>query len=111
MLLRDPAGNRPLLLITTACPVDPQHHVSHKVSRLLAKNNFLRSHAKRFGHLTPRERDILRCLALGQTAPDIAKNLFLSVQTVETHRRNMRHKLGVQNAFELSEYARAFDLI
>jgi DNA-binding CsgD family transcriptional regulator len=112
VLLRDePAPGRPLLLITTACPVDTLHHVTHKVSRMLAENNFLRQHAARFSQLTTRERQVLQKLALGKSAGEIAGELFLSAQTVETHRRNLRRKLGVQNFFQLAEYARAFDLI
>ncbi|TGE26051.1 LuxR family transcriptional regulator [Hymenobacter aquaticus] len=111
VLLRDEDTGQPLLLVTTSLPVDPLHHVTHKVSRLLEENNFLRQHAPRFGQLTRREREVLRLLALGHSAPEIAAELFISVQTAETHRRNVRQKLGATSAFELSEYARAFDLI
>ena len=110
VLLRADDGTA-LLIITTACPVDPLHHVTHKVNRLLQENNFLRQHAVRFGQLTVREREVLRRLALGESAPDTAVALFLSVQTVETHRRNLRRKLGTQTSYELVEYSQAFDLI
>lgn len=110
VLLRD-AAYGPLLLITTASPIDPLHHVTHKVSRLLEENNFLRQHAPRFASLTRREREVLRLLALGHTAPQIGTELFLSTQTVETHRRNLRQKLHAESQFELGQYARAFDLI
>lgn len=111
VLLRDEDTGQPLLLVTNSIPVDPLHHVTHKVSRLLAENNFLRQNAARFGQLTQREREVLRLLALGRSAPEIAEQLFISAQTAETHRRNLRQKLGAATAFELSEYARAFDLI
>jgi DNA-binding CsgD family transcriptional regulator len=110
VLLRD-AELGPLLLITTASPIDPLHHVTHKVSRLLEENNFLRQHAPLFASLTRREREVLRLLALGHTAPQIGTELFLATQTVETHRRNLRHKLQAESQFELGQYARAFDLI
>jgi len=110
VLLRD-AEHQPLLLITTASPVDPLHHVTHKVSRLLEENNFLRQHAPLFASLTRREREVLRLLALGHTAPQIGAELFLATQTIETHRRNLRHKLQAESQFELGQYARAFDLI
>ena len=110
VLLRD-AEESPLLLITTACPIDPLHHVTHKVSRLLEENNFLRQHSTLFAALTRREREVLRLLALGHTAPQIGVELFLATQTVETHRRNLRQKLHAESVFELGQYARAFDLI
>ncbi|PJJ61290.1 response regulator transcription factor [Hymenobacter chitinivorans] len=111
VLLRDEETGQPLLLVTTSIPVDPLHHVTHKVSRLLEENNFLRQHAVRFGQLTRREREVLRLLTLGHSAPEIADQLFISAQTVETHRRNLRQKLGAFSAFELGQYARAFDLV
>ncbi|RYY20505.1 MAG: LuxR family transcriptional regulator [Cytophagaceae bacterium] len=110
VLLRD-ADQSPLLIITTACPIDPLHHVTHKVSRVLEENNFLRQHAALFAALTRREREVLRLLALGHTAPQIGVELFLATQTVETHRRNLRQKLRAESVFELGQYARAFDLI
>lgn len=110
VLLRDPAGP-PLLLCTTACSVDPEHHLTHKVSRLLEENNFLRQHAPRYATLTAREREVLRLLALGHSAPEVAAQLFMSPATAETHRRNVRQKLEAESAYELGQYARAFDLI
>ena len=56
-------------------------------------------------------REVLRLLALGHTAPQIGAELFLATQTIETHRRNLRHKLQAESQFELGQYARAFDLI
>lgn len=111
VLLRDEDTGQPLLLVTSSVPIDPLHHVTHKVNRLLEENNFLRLHAPRFATLTTREREVLRLLTLGHSAPEIAETLFISAQTAETHRRNIRRKLGAESVFELSEYARAFDLI
>jgi two-component system response regulator NreC len=45
--------------------------------------------------LTPREREILRLIALGNTNAQIAGDLYLSIRTVETHRANIQSKLGV----------------
>ncbi|RZL10933.1 MAG: LuxR family transcriptional regulator [Hymenobacter sp.] len=110
LLLRDTAG-QPLLILSTAHSIDPKHHLTHKVQRLLDENVFLRTNHGRFATLTTREREVLRALALGQSAPEIASHLFISPQTAETHRRNLRRKLGAESAFELGQYARAFDLI
>ncbi|GAB3637251.1 hypothetical protein GCM10027422_28410 [Hymenobacter arcticus] len=110
LLLRDVAG-QPLLVVSAAHSIDPKHHLTHKVQRLLDENTFLRTHHGRFATLTTREREVLRALALGHSAPEIASHLFISPQTAETHRRNLRRKLGAESAFELGQYARAFDLI
>ena len=44
--------------------------------------------------LTTREREVERLLALGKRGADIAAELFISLDTVETHTRNARLKLG-----------------
>jgi DNA-binding CsgD family transcriptional regulator len=102
---------QPLLLLTLAQAIDPASHITHKVRRLLDENAFLRAHYDRFATLTAREREVLRGVVLGESAPEIAERLFISPQTAETHRRNLRRKLQAESAFELGQYARAFDLI
>jgi DNA-binding CsgD family transcriptional regulator/tetratricopeptide (TPR) repeat protein len=52
--------------------------------------------------LTPREREIARLLAAGQTARSIADALVISERTVETHAAAVYRKLGVANRQELS---------
>ena len=112
LLLRGTDG-QPLLLICMASPIGPDAHLAVKVNmqRLLDENNFLRTNHTRFATLTSREREVLRSLALGYSAPEIAARLFISPQTAETHRRNLRRKLQADSAFELGQYARVFDLI
>ena len=55
--------------------------------------------------LTEREREVLRLLALGHTNQEIAKSLFLSVRTVETHRAHIMQKLRLTTRAELVHYA------
>lgn len=110
IFMQDDEG-KPILSITVALPVDPQQHITHKVSRLLDENIFLREHYQQFATLTEREREILKHLTLSLSATEIAELLSLSVHTVETHRKNIKKKLGVNTTYDLSLYARAFDLI
>jgi DNA-binding CsgD family transcriptional regulator len=110
ILMRDDAGD-PLLSITLASPIDPLHHVTSKVGRLLEENNFLRKNFHRFSGLSERERQVLKLLALGKSALETSEELYISVSTVETHRRNIKLKLCTNSFFELTQYARAFDLI
>lgn len=56
-------------------------------------------------HLTPREIEIIRYIADGLTNHDIAKKLFLSVATVDTHRKNILSKLHLNNSASLVKYA------
>ncbi|MES2830355.1 MAG: LuxR C-terminal-related transcriptional regulator [Bacteroidota bacterium] len=110
ILMRDESG-QPLLTITTSYPVGSLQHINNKVERLLEENNFLRNHYTQFSKLTRRECDVLSLLAIGKSSTEIGDKLFISVGTVETHRKNIRQKLNVTTSFELSQYARAFDLI
>lgn len=110
VLTQGQAG-QPLLIICLSCCIEADSHLTAKVQRLLDENTFLRSHAATFASLTGRERQVLTHLARSHSSGEIAEALFISSQTVDTHRRNLRHKLGAANAFELGQYARAFDLI
>lgn len=55
--------------------------------------------------LTPRERDILDGIAKGYANKRIADELGLSVRTVESHRLNLKRKLGIEGQAELVKYA------
>lgn len=55
--------------------------------------------------LTPREEEILALIARGLTNRQIAEQLFISVNTVETHRRHLLEKLGARSRAELVSYA------
>jgi two-component system response regulator NreC len=55
--------------------------------------------------LSDREREVLRLLALGHTNQEIAKQLFISVRTAETHRAHIMRKLRLDTRAELVRYA------
>lgn len=55
--------------------------------------------------LTSREREVLRLLAEGKRTSQIAQLLDISVKTVDTHRQQIIHKLGIRSLAELTKYA------
>ncbi len=55
--------------------------------------------------LTNREREVLRLLARGYAYKEIAKELYISIKTVETHVSNVLRKLQMSNRYELSRWA------
>lgn len=55
--------------------------------------------------LTPRENQVLHLAALGSTNTEIADQLQISRRTVETHRANMMHKLGLNSHLDLLRFA------
>lgn len=55
--------------------------------------------------LTPREREVLQCIATGKSNKHIAREMNLSVRTVETHRLNIKRKLGIEGQADLIRFA------
>ena len=55
--------------------------------------------------LTPREREVLKLIAEAYTNRQIAETLMLAEKTVESHRANLLHKLGMRDRVELVRYA------
>lgn len=61
--------------------------------------------------LTKREQQVLQAVSNGLTSAEIADKLFISVITVETHRRNLLQKFKAKNMFELVKIATENKLI
>ena len=61
--------------------------------------------------LTPRETEVLRLVAQGYTSQQIADQLSISVNTVETHRAHIMEKLGLRGRAQLVRYAIARGLL
>ncbi|GAB5400504.1 MAG: nitrate respiration regulation response regulator NreC [Aureisphaera sp.] len=68
----------------------------------LMKNNAAK---RKKGGLSKSEREILRLIGQGKTTSEIADIRFTAVSTVEKHRKNMIHKLGLSGKGELLRYA------
>ncbi len=58
-----------------------------------------------FTRLTPRETEVLKLISNGSTTSEIASQIGLSINTIETHRRNMLSKLGLKNTAQLVRYS------
>lgn len=61
--------------------------------------------------LSPREREVLRLLALGHTNQEIAHELYVSVRTVESHRAHIMTKLRANSRAEMVQHALAGGLL
>ncbi|MES9994850.1 response regulator [Desulfovibrio aminophilus] len=81
------------------------------VAKLLTREGESRAAVEPYQTLTTREQEVLRLLAEGLSAKDVAKHLFVSPKTVENHRTNLMRKLGLQNTVELIRYAARIGLI
>ena len=58
-----------------------------------------------YSTLSSREREVLQLVAEGKTSAETAKEMHISVKTVETHRRNIVQKVGLHGTAELTKYA------
>ena len=73
-------------------------------ARLIAADSEERKRAEE-DPLSDREREVLQLLALGHTNQEIAKQLYISVRTAETHRAHIMQKLRLSSRAELVRYA------
>ena len=89
-----------LLDAVRAAARDEEYVSPHVAARLAALHR-----ARTGSHLTLREVEVLRQIALGHTSVEIARKLRLSPRTIETHRAHIQRKLGVRTRAELVRYA------
>ena len=74
--------------------------------RLLGKPVASRDPGAPLAGLTKREFEVLRAIGQGLGTRDIAAQLGMSAKTVDSHRRNVREKLGLHSPTDLVRYAR-----
>lgn len=60
---------------------------------------------ERYDGLSERERQVLTLIAEGKTSQEVADDLFLSINTIQTHRSHIMEKLNLHNRAELIRYA------
>lgn len=58
---------------------------------------------ERLGHLTAREREVMRCILAGKMNKVIADELNIAMRTVEVHRAHIFEKMGIKSALELAK--------
>jgi DNA-binding NarL/FixJ family response regulator len=78
------------------------NYLGEEVSKTLL-NSFMKnpSTGESIEKLSDREKEVLACIATGLTTHEIADQLFISKNTVETHRKNLLYKLKARNTAEL----------
>ncbi|MBB3893854.1 response regulator transcription factor [Bacteroides pyogenes] len=95
--------------ITSAlqCATRRQRYICNHVSNLLLSGSGSPSHTSsaKSSLLTVTEQNILKEIALGKTTKEIAAEKNLSFHTINSHRKNIFRKLGVNNAHEATKYA------
>jgi DNA-binding NarL/FixJ family response regulator len=83
------------------------HYLSPAVSRTVVAE-FVHGGGERrtpLERLTPRQREVLQLIAEGNSTKEIAAKLNLSIKTVESHRAQLMHRLGIHDVPGLVRYA------
>jgi two-component system, NarL family, response regulator NreC len=90
-------------------------YVRPSAARVLArgvqKKDALSTDRARFDKLTERERDVMRLIAEGYTAPEIGEKLFISPKTVDTYKQRINEKLGLSHRADYVKLALKLGLL
>src|SRR6185312_3023809 len=90
-------------------------YVQPSAARVLARELIRKESAEpdreRFDHLTPRERDVLRLVAQGYSAPEIGTQLGISPKTVDTYKQRIEEKLGLGHRADYVQFALKLGLL
>ncbi len=78
---------------------------------LLGNDIIIESYSSKLGTLTVREKEVLQLIANGKTSNQIAESLYLSIHTIQTHRKRIWKKLDIKSYNELIKIATAFELV
>jgi DNA-binding NarL/FixJ family response regulator len=86
-------------------------YLSPAISRQVVEGYVQRMGAAAEDPLTPRQREVLKCIAEGRSTKEIAFDLGLSVKTVEAHRAQVMERLGIRDVAGLVRYAMRTGLV
>ena len=105
-LLKDSAFEE--LGTALATVINNQTYLSPKIADTVVKDYLGKvgpKESKASPALTKREREVLQLIAEGKTTKDIASQLYVSIKTIETHRKQIMEKVGLNSVAELTKYA------
>lgn len=77
---------------------------------LIEENNFLKANISKYSKLTKREKEIMVIFSKGLRQKEVAEELYISIETLRTHWKNIKRKLGIKSLAELIKYVNAFDM-
>jgi DNA-binding NarL/FixJ family response regulator len=90
---------------------DGGHYVNPALGARLVAAEARERAAAEADPLSEREHEVLRLLALGHTNQEIAKSLYISVRTAETHRAHIMQKLNLTSRADLVRHALAHGVL
>ena len=84
---------------------------AHVLARRLTRKDPAQAERDRYDKLTERERDVLRYIAQGFSAPEIGEKLFISPKTVDTYKQRINDKLGLTHRADYVKLALKLGLL
>ena len=109
-LKEDQFGN-PLFTLIQILPSNLLSWAMAKTMRIAVEMSFMDSHKDKYKQLTRRSREILALMVKGMSAEETSQQLYISINTVNTHKRRVREILEIKSNYELLQYGLAFDLV
>jgi len=88
-----------------------QPSAARALARWLRRKEEHADEREQFAKLTERERDVLRLVAAGFSAPEIGEKLFISPKTVDTYKQRISEKLGLTHRSEYVQFALKLGLL
>jgi len=77
---------------------------------LIEENSFIKNNISKFTQLTKREKEILVIFSKGMRHQEVADKLFISVQTLRKHWKNIKNKLEIKSIADVIKYVKSFDM-
>jgi len=84
---------------------------AHVLAKRLTKKDPAQAERERYDKLTDRERDVLRFVAQGYSAPEIGEKLFISPKTVDTYKQRIHEKMGLAHRSDYVQLALRLGLL
>lgn len=84
---------------------------AHVLAKRLTKKDPAQAERERYDKLTDRERDVLRYVAQGYSAPEIGEKLFISPKTVDTYKQRIHEKMGLAHRSDYVQLALRLGLL
>ena len=81
------------------------------LAKRITRKDPAQAERERFARLTERERDVLRLVAQGYSAPEIGERLFISPKTVDTYKQRIHEKMGLSHRAEYVQIALKLGLL
>jgi len=84
---------------------------AHVLAKRLTRKDPAQAERERYEKLTERERDVLRYIAQGYSAPEIGEKLFISPKTVDTYKQRIHEKMGLSHRSDYVQLALRLGLL